>query len=110
MPERIFQYALLGCCLRSGIKVLHTAAATDTEMRATRRHAQAGWFKDGFDTGDFEVGFASETAVSYALSRKRSLNEDGLAIEVRNSPAFMVQRFNRDFVHVQMPSCKVARL
>ncbi len=101
MPQRVFQHALLQRDLRARVDVLHraTAACPDVQsgVRATRHHTHRGLALDRNRAAGLVARFLPVPFVNDALAGKSAFDEDRLAVSVRNTAAFLVERLDFDF-------------
>jgi hypothetical protein len=103
VPEVVFQHPLLDGHLRSGMQVLHLAAATgarvQAEVRAARPHPLRAFAPQGRHLPLLPVVLAPQDLDLHALGGQCTLNEDDLALaftsrSVSHALRFEVQRLD----------------
>ena len=99
MPQRVFEHALLDCCLRAHFEMLHAAAATDAEMRTVRFDALTGGFENGLGRGLLERRLASIARINNQFTGQAALDENSLAIHMGDAAPFVIQRFDQCLRH-----------
>ena len=80
--------------------MLHRAAAAgtraDAEIGAAGRHAQHAFLMDFRNAADVEARLRAQPLVGNAFSGKRPLDEDHLAVHVRNAAPFLIKALDVD--------------
>jgi hypothetical protein len=104
LAQVVFEHALLRCHLRARVQMLLTAAAARAEMRAARRDAHGRRLDDLRDLRDFVARLFAVRRVSDELARQRALDEDDLAVGMRDAAAFLVQRLDADHCALRFPA------
>ena len=94
--EVVFEHALLRCHLRAGVEVLHAAATAHAEVRAARRDTQAALALDVLGRRHFERSLGTGRTHARHFARQGPLDEDHLAVVVRDALAFVVERLDGD--------------
>ena len=94
MPEIRFKQTLLGGHLRRAFQMLHAAAATNTEMRASRRHPTRRLLEYPLGLRNLVGRLAANAGEFDRFAGQCPLDEDRLALKPRNPACFVIQRFN----------------
>ncbi|UGA36993.1 hypothetical protein JOS77_22870 [Chromobacterium haemolyticum] len=90
----VFQHPLLDRHLGGELHMLHRTAAAGAVMRTARLRAQEAFLQHLAGVGVFVGRLLAIGAVDHGFIRQRAIDEDGLAVDVGDSPAFVVQRFD----------------
>ncbi len=112
--EGVFEHALLGRHLRAEIDVLQRAAAAHAEVRTARTYARRTGPDDARDPTAIEARLALHGLELDLLTGQRALDEDDLALEMRDAPPQCVERLDgrdaRVFIaHQPRPGFHAAR-
>jgi hypothetical protein len=103
MAQVVFEQALLGRHLRTGIEMLHAATATDAEMRAARRHTIRRRIENTQRPRLFVSRFAAMNGVFDALARQGAGDENRRAVDHDQPAPLVVQRVNGSGGHALYP-------
>ena len=98
MPQIVFEHALLGGDLRARVEMLLATAAAQAEIRAARRGAHGCRLYDLPDLRELVAGLFNKRRVGHQLAGQRALDEDYLAVGMRDAAAFLIKRFNAERV------------
>ena len=94
--EAVFQHPLFRRHLRALVQVLVGAAAAGAEPAATRGHAKRAGPEYLAGLCLLETGFLAVAAVAHEFAGQGALDEEGLALEVADTTAFVVQGFDEE--------------
>src|SRR5262249_42650234 len=94
VPQRVLEHALLGGDLAAIIDVLHRAAAASAEEGAAWCYARGGLPADSNDLRQLERRLLAVRGVLDFLAGDRAVDEDRLALDVRDAAPFAVERLD----------------
>lgn len=109
MPECVLEHALFCRGLSETIKMLHRAAPTGSEIWAARHYTLARCLDHRQGAGVFVLRLAPVAGVFDGFTGQGALDEDRLAVHVRNAASVMIQRFNFRDWHLKSRSHKKGR-
>ena len=94
VPQRVLEHALLGGRLRDRIEMLHRTPAAHAEMLAPRYNALGAGLDDACHLGKVVTRPLAIDRIFDPLARKCPLDEDDLAVNVRDPATFVIQRLD----------------
>jgi hypothetical protein len=97
VPQGVFEHPLLHCDLRRKIDVLQGTAAANSEVRAPRLDAARSGLQYRADGPDFEFGLPAVNRCGDLFPGQGAFDEDRFPVEVRDSAAFLVERFDEQW-------------
>src|SRR5262249_37626198 len=99
MPQRVLEHTLLRRYLSGPLDVLHRAAAAGAEEGAAGRDPRGGFLAYPHELRELERRLFPVRRVLDLLAGHRAVDEDRLALDVRDAAPFPVERFDQRLWH-----------